>query len=407
MKDLLHPLCLVLAGTGFLVLLRDLVRDRRTDPALGALAWAFLASALSYAVSMTWVWIRVDDFFGVTNIVVPIAQGLVIVVLTLQSIVLAYWSRPAEQARRRAQHLLIAAATVISAMAILFALLTPATQRPVDFALYYAHDPFYQAYVLLYFGTYSAAEIYLARSCWKYARTAAPSIAFGLRLVAVGATITLGYSGIRIAGIIGAEAGFSVSHLNGFAWACGDIGAALTQVGFFFPVIAARTNTAFALVREHYTYARLGNLWATLVRTDPSVVLQPPVSQRQYLREQRGLHYELIRRRVEIRDAMITLRPYLSTADRRAIEERRRRPWRFGRRLTAAVTADQVQRALVLHAQGTPVDDPTEYADRALALDTVRAEELHLLRVASFFCAPPQLAPSASSTGTTSSGART
>ncbi|MFJ8301330.1 MAB_1171c family putative transporter [Streptomyces sp. NPDC094447] len=407
MKDLLHPLCLILAGTGFLVLLRDLVRDRQRDPALGALAWAFLASALSYAVSITWVWIRVDDFFGVTNIVVPIAQGLVILVLTLQSIVLAYWSRPAEQARRRARHLLIAGVTVIVGMAILFVLLTPATQRPTDFSLYYAHDPFYQAYVLLYFGTYSAAEIYLARSCWKYARTAAPSVAFGLRLVTVGATITLGYSGIRIAGIIGAEAGFSVSHLNGFAWACGDIGAALTQVGYFIPVIAARTGTAFALAREHYTYARLGNLWATLVRTDPSVILQPPVSQRQYLRERKGLHYELIRRRAEIRDAMITLRPYLGAEDRRAIEERRSRPWRFGRRLAAAVTADQIQRALVLHAQGAPVDEPAEYADRALALDTVRAEEQHLLRVAAYFYAPPQHTPSDSSTSTISSGART
>ncbi|MFJ4342665.1 MAB_1171c family putative transporter [Streptomyces sp. NPDC088915] len=413
MKDLLHPLCLIIAGTGFLILLRDLLRDRRgtsrsaSDPALVALAVSFLASALSFAVSITWVWVRVDGFFGVPNIVVPLAQSLVILVLALQSTVLAYWSRPAEQARRRAKHLLITAAVVIAGMAVLFTLLTPATQRPVDFSLYYAHDPYYQGYVLLYFGTYSVAEIYLARSCWKYARTAgAPSIAAGLRLVTIGATITLAYSSIRIAAIIGAEVGFSVSHLNGFAWACGDIGATLTQIGYFLPVLAARTGSLYTLAREHFVYARLDNLWTTLVRTDPGIVLQQPVPQREYLRQRKGLGYELIRRRAEIRDAQITLRPYLSEAARRDIEARRARPWRRGRRLAAAVTADQLQHALVLHTQGKPVAEPTEYADSALVLDTVRAEEQHLLRVAAYFHAPPR-SSSDSPVSTTPSGART
>ncbi|WP_331755804.1 hypothetical protein [Streptomyces sp. NBC_01643] len=87
-------------------------------------------------------------------------------------------------------------------MATLFVLLTPATVRPTDLATYYSHDPAYQAYVLLYFGTYPAAEIYLARSCWKYARTASkPSIAFGLRLITIGAITTLGYSLIRIGAV--------------------------------------------------------------------------------------------------------------------------------------------------------------------------------------------------------------
>ncbi|MFC8640128.1 MAB_1171c family putative transporter [[Kitasatospora] papulosa] len=407
MKDLLHPLCLIIAGVGFLVLLRDLIRDHR-DRALVALAWSFLASALSYAVSITWVWVRVDEAIGVTNIVVPIAQSFVILVIALQGGVLAYWSKPPDEARRRANHLMIAGITVIIGMAVLFALLTPASQRPVDFAMYYSHDPYYQAYVVLYFGAYTAAEAYLAWCCWKYARTAATrSIAVGLRLVTIGAVITLGYSGQRLAAVVGAEAGFSVDNLNSFAWACGDIGATLTQIGYFLPIIAARVGAFFTAAYEHYVYARLNRLWAALVRMDPSIVLQQLPSQRDYLRNKQSIHYPLIRRRTEIRDGQVTLRPYLSPAVLAEAEARRTREGLKGLKFAAAVTADQLRHAIVLHDQGKPVAEPAEYADAQLTLPTVRAEQQHLLRVVSFFSPVRSDTPSDPLTTSTTDGART
>ncbi|MEU5181186.1 MAB_1171c family putative transporter [Streptomyces longwoodensis] len=412
MKDLLHPLCLIISGAGFLVLLRDLARDRR-DRALVALALSFLASALSYAVSITSVWVRIDSAIGVTNVVVPIAQSLVVLVLALQSTVLAYWSKEPAQARRRGMKLLITAAVVIACMWVLFALLTPATQRPTDFAMYYAHDPFYQAYVLLYFGTYTAAETYLARACWTYARTAATkSITIGLRVVSIGAIITLGYSGVRIAGIVGAWADFDVRALNDFAWACGDIGATLTQVGYFLPVIAALLGALFTFTHEHYAYARLGKLWHPLVCMDPGIVLEQPRRQRDYLLARQSVHYELLRRRAEIRDGQVALRPYLSPDARAESEARRSRERRFLRRLSgpqlaAAVTADQLRHAMVLRAHGKPVAEPAEYADASLRLDTVQAEQKHLLRVAAAFSPAPSETPTDSPTASTSTGVRT
>lgn len=388
MKDILHPLCLAIAGMGFLVLLRDLVKDRR-DRALVALAASFLASAISYAVSITWVWVRVDSFFGVTNIVVPLAQSFVILVLALQSSVLAYWSKPPDEARRRSRYLFVTGAVVIVGMAVLFALLTPASQRPVDFAMYYAHDPFYQAYVLLYFGTYTAAEIYLARSCWKYARVVGDAwISRGLRLVAVGAVITLGYSGIRLAAVIGAETGFSVDSLNEFAWACGDIGATLTQIGYFIPIVATRAAAAVSWHLEHYQYRRLANLWQALADAEPSIVLVEPVDAGQALRERRSVSFELYRRAVEIRDGQIELRPYLDPAVREEAERRRRAWWRSKARTAAAVTADQLRAALVQKQHGT-VDEPATYADAALNTSTTSKDLRHLVRVAAYFTPPP------------------
>ncbi|MFB6505580.1 MAB_1171c family putative transporter [Streptomyces sp. NPDC056099] len=408
MKDILHPACLVIASAGFLILLRDLIKKDRRDPALVALAFTYLCSAVSYAVSMTWVWMYIDRTTGVTNISVPLAQCAVILVFALQAIVLAHWSRPLAEARRRARGLLIAAAVVIVGMVSLFVLLTPATTRPVDFSTYYAHDPFYQAYVLLYFGTYTVAEVYLAWSCWKYARTAArPSITWGLRLISVGAVITLGYSTIRISAIVGAEVGFSVEHLNPFAWACGDIGATLTQIGYFLPVIAMRSTAVRDWFVEHYRYSRLHPLWQALSAADPGIVMEQPPEQRGELRERRRMDFHLLRHRVEIRDGQRVLRPYLSPGARGEAEARRRAEGLTDAKLAAAVTADQIRHAIVLHQQGKPVTTQAEYADAGLSLPTVTDEFRHLLRVASYFKAPPPETPSELPSPSTVPGART
>ncbi|MFI9028219.1 MAB_1171c family putative transporter [Streptomyces sp. NPDC053560] len=388
MKDILHPLCLAIAGTGFLFLLRDLGRSRR-DRALVALAFTYGFSAISYAVSLTWVWVRIDGVLGITNFSVPLAQSCVILVFALQATVLAYWSKPAAEARRRGRALLIAAAAVIAGMTVLFALLTPATTRPADFATYYAHDPFYQAYVLLYFGTYTVAEVYLARSCWKYARTASnPSIAWGLRLITVGAIITLGYSTIRIGAVVGAEVGFDVRHLDPFAWACGDIGATATQIGYFLPTLARRTAAARDWTTAHLHYRRLRHLWAALDQADPGITLRRPAPQRAALLRGRSAHFPLLRRRVEIRQGQKLLRRYLDPAVREESTARRGAEGLTGAGLAAAVTADQIRDALLRHRADEPVDAPAEYADAELPLDTTEDELTHLQRVAAYFTPP-------------------
>ncbi|MFE3326590.1 MAB_1171c family putative transporter [Streptomyces sp. NPDC059176] len=406
MKDILHPLCLAIAGTGFLVLVRDLGKQRR-DPALVALAFTYGFSALSYAVSLTWVWVRIDGLFGVPNIVVPIAQSFVIFVLALQATVLAHWSKPSAEARRRSRLLLVAAFAVIAAMALLFAALTPATTRPTDFSLYYAHDPVFQAYVLLYFGTYSVAEGYLALSCWTYARRATNrSIAASLRLVTVGAVITLVYSGIRIAGIVGAEAGFSVSSLNDFAWACGDIGATLTQIGYLIPTVARRAGSVRGWAASHVRYRRLEPLWSALDQADPGITLRRPARQGQDVMRGRSAHFPLLRRRVEIRQGQKLMRRYLEPAVRAQAETRRAADGLAGPELAAAVTADQIRAALVRHAAGEPVDAPAEYADAGLSLVTTEDELLHLQRVASYFRPPASENHTASDVRSATTGAR-
>ncbi|MFM9372843.1 MAB_1171c family putative transporter [Streptomyces sp. Da 82-17] len=401
-KDLLHPLGLLLAGSGFLLLLRDLRRDRR-DRALVALSVAYLASALSYAISLTPVWVRVDAFFGVTNIAVPLAQSCVIGVLVAQAVVLVHWALPeseARRARRRTRLLVAAGAAVVAALGVLFTLLTPAEQRPADFTLYYVHDPYYQAYLTLYITTYTVAEIALAVGCARLARKAnSPWIARGLRTISVGAVITLGYSAIRIGSVLGAYFGFDVRELEPYAWICGDIGAAVTQVGYFLPTVAARAAEGRVWVRDHLAYRRLGPLWAELHRAVPSIgLLEPPRQLTEVLRL-RGVGFHVYRRTVEIRDAQIELRPYLDPAVREQAELRRAAEGLTDPDLAAAVTADQLRDALVRQRDDARVDDPAGWADARLPSRTADEETRLLLRVAARFSPPPAPAPAETPAG--------
>jgi hypothetical protein len=367
---------------GFLLLLRDL-RRRRRDPALTALALAFFFSAMSYVVSINPVWVAIGNATHSANLSVPLAQGCVVLVFALQATVIAYWTKPPAAAAHRARILFVLAAVVIVAMAVLFAFLTPTTPRPVDFSQYYAHVPVFQAYQYLYMGVYTVAEIYLAQMCLRYAREVGePWIARGLYLIATGAVITLGYSGIRLSAAIGAEAGFGVDSLNPYAWLCGDVGGALTQIGYFLPIIVTRVKAVTGWFREHRQYQRLHDLWQAVTEAEPSVVLVAPLDPDEASRH--SVAFDLYRRAVEIRDGQIELRPYLDPAVRTEAELRRRAWWRSNARTVAAVTADQIQGALAQRRHGT-VDEPTTYADAALDTPTTGKDLRHLARVAAYF----------------------
>lgn len=396
MKDILHPLCLTIAATGFLCLLGDLRRHRR-DHALVALAFTYFFSALSYAISLTPVWLRIDGFFGVTNIAVPLAQSCVILVLTLQATVLAYWTKPPAAAGRRTQFLFVIAISVIAAMSTLFVMLTPVTQRPTDFSLYYAHDPAFQAYLTLYIATYTVAEVYLARVCWKYAgKIEDPWISRGLRLITVGAVITLGYSGIRISAVLGSMFDFSVKQLEPWAWICGDVGATLTQVGYFLPIVASRMSSWSSWARERQQYRRLQPLWQAMYDAEPSIALVKPTEQDDSVL--RSVQFGLYRRAVEIRDGQIELRPYVAAEALEVAEERRRAQGLTGPELAAAVTADQIRAALAQKEDGT-VDRPAPYADATLPTPTTSQDVHHLVRVAAYFGEPAPVEPVRSTTG--------
>ncbi|MGW3341322.1 MAB_1171c family putative transporter [Streptomyces sp. NPDC001009] len=365
MKDLLHPVSLVVATLGFLCLLRD-VPTRRRDAASTALAAVFLLSGLSFLFSITSMWNYLDRVLGTVNVSVPLAQGCVVALLACQQVVLTYWGSPPEAAHRRSRWWLGVGFTVIAGLLVLFALLTPSAPHPIDFTLYYAHDAWYATYLTMYVTAYTIGELFLARSCWRLARRSARrSVRVGLRIVAVGATVTLGYSVVRIGNVIASALGTSLTGWEAFAWACGDIGAMLTLIGWLVPTIADQAQSIQYRIKQYRSYRGLRPLWQAFYSEAPEIELPIHRVDPDQRRRFRRISIRLYRRSIEIRDGRFMIRPYLDAAVRDASEAHHRARGLRGRELSAAVTADQILAGIAARAEDSrPAPEQfTEFAD--------------------------------------------
>ncbi|MER5984251.1 MAB_1171c family putative transporter [Streptomyces sp. NPDC001787] len=388
MKDILHPICLVIAGLGFLFLLRDLKQNRR-ESSLVLLSLVYLSSALSFAISITPIWIRIDSVLGITNIAVPLAQSCVILVLVFQTSVLAHWALPPQKARRRTRLFGFVGVGVIVGLFVLFALLTPAVQRTSDFATYYVHDPAYKAYLSLYMAAYTTAEVYLGVVCWRHARQASNVwVVRGLRTITTGAVVIMGYCAIRISGILGDSFGFSVARFKDIAWFCGDVGALLTLIGYFLPTLMGRVEGLRGWSRDHYALWRLEPLWRALQAAAPTIALMPAPSQIRELVRFRSVSFLLYRRVTEIRDGMIELRPYLDPQVRAKAENRLREQGLRDPDLAAAVTAEQISQGISSLRRDQDFAEPAEYADARLSIATTEEDMQAQLRIAAHFTPP-------------------
>ncbi|MFF3976598.1 MAB_1171c family putative transporter [Streptomyces sp. NPDC001828] len=365
MKDLLHPISLVVATLGFLCLLRD-VTTRRRDPASAALAAVFLLSGLSFLFSITPMWNYLDRVLGTVNLSVPLAQGCVVALLACQQVVLTYWGSPPEVARRRSRRWLGAGLSVIAALLVLFALLTPSAPHPIDFTLYYAHDGWYAAYLTLYVTAYTVGEIFLARACWRLARRSTRgSVRVGLRIIALGAIVTLGYSAVRIGNVIAGAFDTSLADWESFAWTCGDVGAMLTLIGWLIPTLSDQGQSVLYRIKQYRSYYGLRPLWLAFYSEAPEIELPIDRVEPSQRRRFRRISVRLYRRAVEIRDGRFVIRQYLDTSTREASEAWHRARGLHGQELSAAVTADQILAGIAARAAGARPDPDqlTEFAD--------------------------------------------
>ncbi|MFE4368390.1 MAB_1171c family putative transporter [Streptomyces sp. NPDC056835] len=385
MKEVLHPISLTFAVLGLALLLLR-ARSFRGDPALAALAAVFALSGASFAVSFAPVWTRVDRALDVPNASALIAHICVITMIGCQQVILACWGPP-ERARRTILVCGAACAAVIVALVVLFANLTPSASRPVGFTAYFVHTDVYRAYLTLYIVAYAVGEVWLARTCWRHARrTSSVWVARGLYTVAAGSVITLGYSGIRIGGVVASLAGGHLDDLDAIAWICGDLGAAVVLLGWLVPTLALTTVRVRTRLRERDQYRQLGPLWEALHSQAPGISLDTPPSHDGLRDLGVDLGWHLYRRAVEIRDGQRILRPHLSPAARSDAETRHRAAGLTGQDLTLAVTADQIRHALDAMASGrSPQTDPADYAEIHGATGTPDDNLRALLRIAKHF----------------------
>ncbi|GAA0673750.1 hypothetical protein GCM10010193_28180 [Kitasatospora atroaurantiaca] len=354
MTTLLHPPCAIVAWMALLYKLAALRRAPR-DPALIALCAVLAFSALSFTLSIPTVWLHLDRWAGIPDIAALLAQSCVMALVGSQQLLLSFWLAPRQQAVRLAVRRLPATVAVLTAMVVLFSLMAPAEQHPVDFTLRYAQDPYYAAYLLLYIAAYTAGEAEVGLRCWRYARISNRRwLQRGLRTTAVGAWTTLGYSAVRIADLTAAQLGLDLHRAETVAWVCGDLGALLTLVGWTLPGWGPRLTAAHRGVRHYLHYQRLYPLWRALHRANPTIALEPSRSALAGLLTVRNLEFRLYRRVIEIRDGQLALRSHHDAEAADAARHLCRAAGLSGDRLRATVVAAQIGAALRAKELGLP-----------------------------------------------------
>ncbi|GHF23467.1 MAB_1171c family putative transporter [Streptomyces morookaense] len=381
-----HLLGAVAAWAGLFYKCRALRRNPG-DRALLALCAVFALSGLSFFVSLPYVWVLVDRLAGVPNIAALLAQSCVVALIVGQQTVLTHWARPPETARRLVRWQLAFCATAIAALVVLFCLLTPARQRPKDFTLYYVHDPYYIAYLSVYIGIYLAGEINVVRACSGYARVAGRTwLRRGLLVTAAGAFLTLGYGAVRAGNILGIAFGFDLRAWETTAWVCGDVGSALTLVGWTLPGWGPRVAAAGRWVTAYRRHRRLYPLWSALHRAVPSIALAPARSALADRLAVRQLEFRLYRRVIEIRDGQLALRAHAAPETVAEALREGSRAGLSGDALSAHAEAVRIRAALTARAQGRTVPAEESGAlDHCPAHPDLAAETAWLVRVAEAF----------------------
>ena len=389
MTTALHAFCGA-AGWAALCYMLHALHHNRDDRALRWLCVAFGFSAISFTLLIPAVWVGVDSLLGIPNIAALIAMSCVTILVFGQQIALQHWRHPPAVAHRKARNRIIVCGLALAGMTVLFFRLSPSVQRPMDFSVYYGHNPYYFAYLLLYTSLYTSSQVIIAQTAWKCAKeTENLCLRRGLDFVAMGAWITLGYSAIRVGNLFGPLVGFDFSRRDEIALLSGNIGSFLIILGFTFPGWGARLQLAGRWRMHLLNYHRLYPLWEAMHRDLPEIALFPPGSRICDILKISGVEYRLYRRVIEIRDAQLALLPYAERAAVDSANESARRAGLSEEEVRAITAATAIRTALERRSVGRPSPEelvlPHPAGGTASDLDS---EVTELLRIAQALSRP-------------------
>jgi hypothetical protein len=201
----------------------------------------------------------------------------------------------------------------------------PVHHEAADFWQRYGTAPFMLEYRILYLAYLGLAVINIVRHSWHYAGIAdRPSLALGLRFVAIGGLLGGGYvahEGLRAAArTVGLHS--SVLESDTITRVLIASSVALMVAGVTMPAWGPRFGipALHARLSGYRSYRQLYPLWKALYRANPEIALLRPRSALADALTIRDLDFRLYRRVVEIRDGTLALRPYF---DSRVIEQAR------------------------------------------------------------------------------------
>ena len=316
----------VLLGLGTLAFwLRRLVAGPRTL-SLVALAVYVGASTLSFFVLLPAVYAWIGGRSHVVNLAGAISGVCVLVLLGAQQVLLMHWTYTPDLARvaTRLRLSLIGLATV--AYIGTFAAQIPKRQRFSHFYLLYSRHPGQAPYLIIYIVACTVGEIDVLRYCVRYARIARRRwLRRGMIVTVTGAVCILVYCAIRISDLVQNLIGFDPHLAEPVAWFFGDVGSALSLIGWVLPAAGPYLSAGANRLRVRRQLDLLYPLWVRLLQSAPSVALAPPTARWRDRLRVRNLDFWLYRRVIEIEDCLRAMdvparRSGLGNGDQRGYE---------------------------------------------------------------------------------------
>lgn len=286
--------------------------------------WVLTASialpATGFTLAITAVYTAVSRLFGVPNLASLLVYSCIVGYSITALVMLMLWHMPAADALPRARVLLIFYGLVLVTMAVLFANSGATVDRPTDFDDVYGRRPVGGTFLLVYVSSFA---IGLGVAAWRslqfanrVARTGGhPWLRRGLRMVAAGSLIALGYCLGKGGFVVAAWLGTELPALSDLGTLCACMGALVITVGFTIPSWGPNLSAGADRFKRGRTYLRLYPLWHLMYQALPEIALDPPGSRWADLRLLRDLDFALYRRVIEIRDGRLALAPYLAVGD--------------------------------------------------------------------------------------------
>ena len=367
MNTTLYPVAALFAWVVVLSSARQLPAMVKEPARLAA--WSlYLSFALIFTVAWAPIWIRIDAWTGLPESNTLITMCLVVCYSGSALALLQLWSYTPDRARRRVKATVSIAAVVLSAMIALFVHSDSAHHQQQSFKDWYGGSAEYDAYLIIYLTTYTTVEVEVIRLCRRYAKVTSRSwLRTGLRTTSIGAAIGLFYSITRLADIAAALADVDISAWENLAEVGAGLGALLVMIGLTLHWWGPRISALAQRARRLIAYIRLRPLWASFYALDASIAFDDQRNSasgrvmsktRTAVRVLGDVEYHVARRIVEIRDGILTLRPYQDPAHAERVREHFVGRGLVDDDLDAAVAAEQIHAALDTHEEARHCERP-------------------------------------------------
>lgn len=258
------------------------LRRSPDDPAARAYLLTLCALASALTVLAHPVYFALDRLIGIPNLARLLGHSCILVTSWAVQALLLHLNFARDVAEARIRQLSVALAFSLVLMSLLFGL-APVDEETIQFMSKYADAPYILEYWLIFLSYLGVALANVVRLDLSYAAmTDNPSLKLGLRTVALGGVVGLGY--------VANEGIYVVGRQVSLAYPFGDKdmvttvlvagGTSLMIVGSTMPAWGPVVGIPMVWhwVDRYRTLRRLYPLWKALYESSPGIALSPPSS---------------------------------------------------------------------------------------------------------------------------------